>query len=179
VVAAEPVASPPPRSRGVPAYWFVIAVAVAVVFAGVSVALALTRSNPGSAAPLPGVKQTLVNVNGLATGGYYEVEFNVTSPSNQPSNVSVAAVILTNLSCQSPSSPYGPYCDYFLFECPCNVEYVNYTWLDVPIIGTFATNSTTLAPGGYELGINAVSGHPPLAVGHVDLTLSVQLLQLV
>ena len=158
--------------------WFAIAVVVAVAAAGIASALVLSR--PVSTSPglvFPGVARVLVNAQGSASSGDYSVTFNVTSSSDPTSESPVGAVILINLTCQSPSSQNGPFCDYFLFACPCDAQYVNYTWLDVPIIGTFATNTTRLAPGEYQFGISAFNGHAPAAVLPLGMTVSVELLE--
>ena len=162
----------------VPVAWLAIAVVVAVVTAGIASALVLSRPVSTSPGPLfPGVARVLVNAQGSTTSGEYSVTFNVTSSSDPMRMSPVGAVILINLTCRSPSSPNGPFCDYFLFACPCDVQYVNYTWLDVPIIGTFATNTTALAPGEYQFGISAFNGHAPAAVLLLGMTVSVELLE--
>ncbi|HZY92665.1 MAG TPA: hypothetical protein VFG07_07870 [Thermoplasmata archaeon] len=173
----------PPRfptgRPGVALRWFVLAVALAIVFAGVSAALILGGS-PSPSSPsttLPGVNRVLVEAQGVNTRGYYLATFNISSTPNGSLAVPVEAVMLTNLTCQSPLSLYGPFCDYFLIRCPCNVQYVTYVWLDLPIVGTFALNSTSLSPAAYEFGVNAVNQHPPLEVSHIDLTLSVEVLE--
>lgn len=154
-----------------PVAWFAIAVVVAVAAAGIASALVLSRPVSTALGPLsPGVARVLVNAQGWAASGEYSVTFNVTSSSGPMSNSRVGADILINLTCRSSSSPNGPFCDYFLFACPCCVQYVNYTWPEVAIIHTYATNTTALTPGGYQFGIRDFNGRAPAAVLSLGMT---------